>query len=174
MTTVRTRSGDPLAPVRKALLDRARADAARIRGAADADAAALEARARTEADGLLAAARTQGEADAETVLAAERSRARRRSRTIVLEARREVYEDLHDRIREAVTALRGDAVYPALLEQLAAQARAALGPDATITEDPGGGVVGQVRGRRAVCTLDALADARFDALGVRLTRLWES
>src|SRR6266545_2313648 len=63
-----------LAPVREALLDSARAEAARIRAAADAAAEATVAAARDEADQIRAQARERGAADAATALGADRSR----------------------------------------------------------------------------------------------------
>jgi vacuolar-type H+-ATPase subunit E/Vma4 len=163
---------EALRPVGSALLARARADAERTLGEADAEAADAVARARTEADAILAEARAQGEADAAGVLATERARARRQARSVVLAAQREALEALRSQVLMRVGDLRDDPAYPAWRDGLADRARAVLGEDAVVTEHSCGGVVGEAAGRRLAFTLEGLADQALDALGSDVEGLW--
>jgi vacuolar-type H+-ATPase subunit E/Vma4 len=163
---------EPLAPVRAALLARAHADAARMLAEADADAERVLDEAGTQARELRARARSEGEADAEAVASATRARARRDARATVLRARREAYRELRRRVLEAVPRLRDDPAYPELRDQLVSRARATLGPEATIVEDPAGGIVARSGRRRAAFTLTALAGHVLDQLD--LEGLWSA
>jgi vacuolar-type H+-ATPase subunit E/Vma4 len=165
---------DPLAPVRQALLDTARTEAARTLAEADADCASVLARSRAEADTILAEARARGEADAADLLAAERRKARRQARTVVLAAQRAAYDQLHAQLVVGVQALRRDPAYARWREQVTEQVRAALGPDAVVTEAPQGGVLAESGGRRAATTLADLAERALDRLGPDLAGLWSS
>ncbi len=174
MTDTVVRVEDALTPVRDALTATARADAARRLAAAHQEAATILARARADARQTLDDARARGEHDAASLAAATQAQARRHARTLVLRARRRVHAELRRRVRQAVTALREDASYPALLDELTARARATLGADAEILEVPSGGVVATVPGRRFVCTL---ADLTADALAeeeLALAEQWAS
>jgi vacuolar-type H+-ATPase subunit E/Vma4 len=165
-----------LAPVRAALLDRARADADAVLAEADADADEVVAAARSRAAALVAEARAEGERDAAVLAARDRARARREARAAVLRAQSRVYEELRRRSRVAVRALRDDPVYPALLEALRDRARDRLGADAVVREHPDGGLVAEAPGRRGArldATLDALTDDALDGLGGEVRRLWE-
>jgi vacuolar-type H+-ATPase subunit E/Vma4 len=155
---------EPLAPVRDALLDHARRDAARVLAAADDDAAALLDDAAAEAGRIRAAAAAEAAAYAASLLAAQRSHARREGRAIVLRAQRDAYLERRRRAREAVRGLCDDPEYPALLARLTAQARADLGPGASVRPQPDGGVVAELDGRRVSYTLTALADRVLDDL----------
>jgi vacuolar-type H+-ATPase subunit E/Vma4 len=163
---------DALAPVRAALLERARADAARTLARAQRDADALLEGARAEADALLDAARSRGAEEAAAVLAAERSRTRRTTLTAELEVRREAYDELRERtaarLRERCAGPDGRV----LTARMAERVRAALGPDAVIVPAPGGGVRGHVAGRFADCSVDALAERAVEALGPEVEALW--
>lgn len=163
---------DALAPVRDALLERARADAARTLAAAERDADTLLEGARAEADALLGAARARGAEEAAAVLAAERSRTRRTVRTAELQVRREAYDELRERtaarLREHCAGPEGRA----LTAWMAERVRAALGADAVIVPVPGGGVRGYVPGRFADCSVDALAERAVEALGSEVEALW--
>ena len=161
-----------LEPLRAALLARARAGAAAAVAAADADAAATLRAAREEAAAITAEARALGERDAAILGAAERSRANRRARATVLAAQAAVYDELRRRAREAVRQLRNAPDYPVLVARLRAEALAALGDGATVTELPDGGIVGEVDGRRADLGLVALADQALAALGPEVAALW--
>jgi len=147
-----------LAPVREALLDSARAEAARIRAAADAAAEATVAAARDEADQIRAQARERGAADAATALGADRSRVRRQARAVLLAARREGSETLRAAARATVLDVRSDPGYPRLHAALIAAARRSLGPGTRTEPAEDGGVIGTRGARRIDLSLTALAD----------------
>jgi hypothetical protein len=161
-----------LAPVREALLERARADADAVLHTAGVQAAAVLAAAHSRAAALVAEGRAEGERDAATVGALRRARAQREARAAVLRAQAAAYAELRRRSRAAVRALRDDPAYPQLLAALRARAEARLGPAATVREHPDGGVVADAPGRRLDASLDALADAALDGLGAEVQRLW--
>ncbi len=165
---------DPLAPVRAALLAAAQQDAERVLSAARSKSDAVLARAAQERERLLADARARGEADAGRLLDAERARTRRQARTMVLRAQGQAYEDLRRRAVGAVSALRDDPAYPALLDRLRRQARALVGPDAQVLEPSEGGVVAEAAGRLVVLTLPALAEQVLDRGLPDLEGLWNS
>jgi vacuolar-type H+-ATPase subunit E/Vma4 len=161
-----------LAPLRAALLERARADAAAELAAADADAERAVEEARTQAEALVRQAREQGRADAAEVVALERARAQRLAREVVLGARAAAVERLRDEARAAVRCLGTDADYPRLRAALAERAGRELGPGAVTTESDGGGVVA-VRGSRTLSyTLDGLADLLVDRAGAEVDGWW--
>jgi len=162
-----------LAPVREALLARAQGERARVLEAVDEQTAAVTAAAEQEAASLLAQAREQGSADAALVAAAEESRARRESRALVLGAQHDAYEELRRRSVEAVGRLRDDPAYPQLQDRLRQEAIAQLGPAAEVVEDPAGGVVAVAGGRSVDLSLPVVALRAVDALGDRVTTLWE-
>ncbi|AHH97508.1 hypothetical protein [Kutzneria albida] len=168
-----TAATDELMPVQEALLRGARADAARTLAEAETSAQDRIAEAERVADEILAEARGQGERDAATALAAERARARRTAHGIVLSAQREIYDKLRSSAVAAVRAilLSGDH---ALRDTMCSRVRTELGPDAAITELPGGGVLGQAPGRRVAYTAEALTDAALGRLSGRLSELWTS
>ncbi|MER6631215.1 hypothetical protein ABT301_23855 [Streptomyces sp. NPDC000987] len=170
--TLPARADAALAPVRDRLLRDARAEAEALLAAADADAAAALRDAEARAAEILAEARRQGAADAESVRAAARVRARRTARARELAARRECWEELGRQVVQGVEELRGTDAYPRLRERLTAYVRQALGPDAVVTEAPGGGVTGEAPGRRIDCSLAALAHRALERTGVEAERLW--
>lgn len=165
-------AGDGLAPVREALLARARADVEGIRAEAAADADATLAHARQQAEAILAEARARGASEAEVVAAAARARARRQARGLLLAAQREAYEALRRRSREAVRALRDDPAHPTLRQRLERVALELAGAGATIVETSDGGVVAEAPGRRVDCSLDWLADRAVATLGAGVEALW--
>jgi hypothetical protein len=174
MTAVRPApTGTPLktalAPVRAALLDRARADAAAALAAADTDAAAVLAEAREQAAALLREAREQGEREAAALRTREHARAGREARSVVLGAQRTALDELRRRTRVAARALRDDR---ALLDRLRARLVTDLGPDAVVREHPDGGLVADAPGRRVDASLPALADRALDGLGGEVQALW--
>jgi hypothetical protein len=150
-----------LAPVREALLAAAHADADQVRAEASERAARVLVAARREADRILTEARREGEDAVAAVLAAEQARARRQARATVLAQRREAYAQLGARARVAVEAL---AREPAIACGLEAAVRRALGEGARIREADGGGVVGEVEGRRLDCSLAGFAERAVSAL----------
>ncbi|NBM20246.1 hypothetical protein [Streptomyces sp. GC420] len=172
-TPVQQRTDAALDPVREALLRAARADAQAELDRADADAAATVAAAEVRARALLDEARRQGEAAGEAVGAADRVRARRAARARDLAARREIWDELCERVVGAVRELRHTADYPLVRQRLAERIRHTLGPGARIEEDPGGGLTGEGNGRRVDCTLDRLARVWLaDRAGAEVETLW--
>jgi len=161
-----------LAPVRAALLRRAREQAAGITAQARRQAEDALARARSDAAGQLASAREAGQAQAVPLAAALRSQGRRGARAAVLNAQREAYEELRARVRASVASLPGRPEYGLLLTRLRRDAARAAGPGATVTEAPGGGIIARGPGIVVDCSLGRLADAAVDALGGQVTGLW--
>src|SRR5579875_3186980 len=113
-----------LAPVRAAMLERARARADAVIARARAEADAVIARARAEADAAVA----------RPAAAAEVSRSRRAARAAVLQRELALREDLAARIATAIRGLRDGPEYPRLRSRLAEAAGRAAGPGAVITE----------------------------------------
>jgi hypothetical protein len=167
------RSTDPLAAVRVALLARATADAQRVVAAANAEVAEALRSAEDRAADIRHTAAAEAAADAAVIEAEARAATRRQERAIVLAAQLTAYEQLRARSRDAVRALRTDPGYPDLLTRLEAVARDRLGPEAVLTEDPEGGIVGSGGGRRLVLTLDAVADRAVEALAAEAEELWQ-
>ncbi|GAA2312312.1 hypothetical protein GCM10010402_85220 [Actinomadura luteofluorescens] len=166
------RIGSALAPVREALADGARSEAARLVADAERDAAALVDEARAEASRALDGARAEGRADGALAAAAARSRARAASRAIVLGARRRAYEELRRRVRGEVRALFDGPDAPAIEEALATRARTLLGAGARVERAGGGGLVGRVRDAEVDLSADALTDRAMAALGTEVADLW--
>ncbi|MFI9025186.1 hypothetical protein [Streptomyces sp. NPDC053560] len=163
---------DALAPVRAELLRAARADAEAVLAEAGREAGRLLADARDEAAALLEEARRQGEADAAAVRSAERLRTRRSLRCAVLAARREAWEELCRQVVSGVRELRHRREHPMVQWRLGVHARSVLGLGIRITEDPGGGVIGEASGRRVDCTLDALARHLVERNSAEVESLW--
>lgn len=161
-----------LEPVRAALRDAARRDAAAALAQADADAATVVEEARAQAAAVVAEARRQGERDAAAVRARERARAHREARGRVLRAQRVAYEELRRRSRAAARTVRDRPDYPDLLDRLRARLLDVLGPDAAVREHPDGGLVAEAPGRRIEATLDSLADQALSDLGAGVEGLW--
>jgi len=174
MTDTAVDRPDPLAPLVSAMLARARRDAESVLAQARADADRATASAQEEADALLAEARAKGAADGEAVVAGERARAERAARGLVLDAKRQAYEQVRAASRDAVSALRQDPRYADMLETLRIRARRALGPDAQVTEDPWGGIVATSGDRRVDFSFDALADDLVDRLGPEIEGTWST
>jgi vacuolar-type H+-ATPase subunit E/Vma4 len=160
-----------LAPVRAALLDRARAEAEATVRTAQAEADRTLAEGAAQARALVDQARREGAADAEAALAAERSRTRRRCRGLVLGAQRAAYDALRTTTQEQVAALRDDTQWPAMRARLVARGRHLLGPDAELAEVPDGVVV-RAGTRSADLTLSSLAEDRLEELGPEVGQLW--
>lgn len=161
-----------LEPVRSRLLQDARDDAESLLAAADEDAATVLQDAEARAAEILAEARGQGAADAESALRDTRAQSRRTARARELAARRESWEELRRQVVHGVEELRRTDAYPRLRAQLTEHIRQVLGPDARITEAPGGGVLGEVPGRRIDCGLSSLAHRALDRTGAEVEELW--
>ena len=165
MTTV----DGSLKPLREALVRHARADAERELAQAKQDSEAELVKARAGAATILNEAAEAGRADASAVVAAERTAARRSARAMELAAQRELYEELRRRVATGVARLAED---PAVRDRFVAAVRARLGPDATVLDAAGGGVVGVASGRRVDLSLARLAERAVDALGGEVCELW--
>lgn len=167
------RAGDPLLPVRDALVAAARRDAEAVVAQAERASAHLLEQTRAEAERLREAGRREGEQDAERVRRDQQARARRRGRGIVLAAQREALDQLrravHDRLREIWD---DEPTRERITARLVALARHDLGPTATITDHPSGGVVAQRDHTRATYLLTDLADQVIDDLGHDIAGLW--
>jgi vacuolar-type H+-ATPase subunit E/Vma4 len=153
-----------LEPVRAALLARARRDADVAITDATARAEHRVAEAFADAERRLSEARARGEAEAASALADEEARVRQRTRTLLLEARRAVYEELRRRTHEEVQRLRSDPTYPRLRAAVESRSASRLGPAARSREAENGGCVVEAPGRRIDATLDALADWALESV----------
>jgi vacuolar-type H+-ATPase subunit H len=164
---------DPLLPVRDALLAAARRDAQALVAEAQQEGTRLLEQADAEADRLREAGRRDGEQDAEQVRRDLQARARRRGRGIVLAAQRDALEQLrravHHRLREIWDDEPSRARVTARLVDLA---RHDLGPTATITDHPAGGIVVGRDHTRATYLLTDLADQVIEDLGHDIAGLW--
>ena len=167
-----TRVRDALAPLRAELLQRAAADAEATLAQANAEARAMLEAAECEAQGILEDARAAGAADAAAAQATEQARTRRAHQSAVLAAQRNAHEQLGSRATDAVCRLRDEPGYPALRMRLAARAADILGGDAVVTEDPAGGVVAEVAGRRLDLSLTAFAARALERVEGGLDGLW--
>jgi vacuolar-type H+-ATPase subunit E/Vma4 len=138
-----------LQPVRRRLLECARADAEREIAEAQQEAQHVLAAARNQAAQLAETARAAGRAAAETVSAQRRAALQRELRGAMLAARRDIYQQWCRRGTEAVLRLRDDPAYPHWATALRAAAQATLGADAQLREHPTGGVVAEA-GQRCI------------------------
>jgi vacuolar-type H+-ATPase subunit E/Vma4 len=173
MSTLRVeQAGAALRPLRHELLRRAAADADRRTAAARADATRTVAQAQAEAADLLAAARMRGGAQARADLAADRAAAGRSRRADILDLQYQAYEQLRAAGRAAVRGLRADPGYAEIRQSLSRLATTLLGPDATLVEDPDGGIVATAGGRRLDLTLAAIADRALEAVAPDMDGLW--
>jgi vacuolar-type H+-ATPase subunit E/Vma4 len=161
-----------LAPVKTALLARARSDADAALQQARDRAAEIRTDAHRRAQQLLTESRADGERQAGAAVAGQLTRQRRQARAAVLAAQRELHERLRRECRDAARALRADPDYPTLRAQLTRSATAVLGPDADVRESPDGGVIATAGSRLLDLSLPALADREVDRLGADVMRLW--
>jgi vacuolar-type H+-ATPase subunit E/Vma4 len=163
-----------LEPLRRAVLEQAHADAARLRSEAAARAADLFGRADREGTAILEQARVEGAESGRLRGSRALAAAHRNARAEVLRARRDLHDELRGRARRAALEIRAEAEYPALLEALAAVARRQLGAAASLDIDPPdtGGVRAAAAGRSVDYTLAALADRCLARLGGRIEDLW--
>ncbi|BCB75082.1 hypothetical protein GCM10022251_35530 [Phytohabitans flavus] len=156
-----------LAPVRAALLVRAHAEADQIRERSEVDARDAVAAATLEADQIRERGRAEGEAQAAAAVADAGRQARQQARTLVLGARREVYERLRDAARRAVTRMGAEPGFAPVRQRMVAAVRATLGADAQITDTPDGGIAGAAAGRRIDMSLTGFADRAVEAVAGR-------
>ncbi|GAB3258322.1 V-type ATP synthase subunit E family protein [Nocardioides dilutus] len=157
-----------LAPVREALLRMARAEADTVLAAADHDVEGVLAAADTEAAELRDRARAQAEEDTAVLEATEHSRVLREARSIELGAELAAYEALLS--AAATTARARLADDPDVVAAMTERVRRELGPGATLSRTPDGGLVGEADGRRLGLSLATLVErAVADLLASRGT-----
>jgi vacuolar-type H+-ATPase subunit E/Vma4 len=163
-----------VATLRTAVLEQAEAEAHAVLAEAESRALAEVDRARSEADTLLERGRIEGEIAGELETSRDRALAHRQARRLVLEARRDVYEEFRRRAHAAALALREGEGYGALLDRLRQAACDQLGDEVELEIDPpdAGGVRARAGRRRVDYTLPTLADRCIAALGGRLEGLW--
>jgi hypothetical protein len=157
-----------LAPVREALLRIARADADVVLRAADRDVAEQLDAADAEASELRARARAQAEEDTAALEATGHSRVLREARSIELRARLAAYDALLSAAVAASSSRLADD--PEVVGAMTERARAVLGPEATRTRTPDGGLAAEADGRRLELPLATLVErAVADLLASRET-----
>jgi hypothetical protein len=170
MTAGTTSAPDPLAPLRTALIDRARAEAARILSSAEAEERQAMAAARDEASALMARARADGEAEAAALRAADAAGTRQQARGLVLSAEREAYDALRQQARLAVRDLLNG---PGRRARLALLLRRRLGDTTTVRELPDGGLVAETDDGRSIdASVGALVDSVLRQSEVE--QLWQA
>jgi vacuolar-type H+-ATPase subunit E/Vma4 len=154
-------------------LEEALGNAERLAAESESTAAARLDEASRASATIIVGARAEGAAQADREMAITRAHEQRRSHRIVLEARRQAYENLGTRARAGARELRPDPAYPALLDRLEQLSREQLGGGATIDRDPAdGGVVAEAGGRRVDYSLPALAERCLGRLGAEIEELW--
>lgn len=169
-TAPRSGPDDVMEPARGALLQAARADAeARIADARQEADRALGAAAAEAAD-ITERARRQGAADGAADFAEQVGDARREAAAARLAALGAIHAELVRRVTERVGELY--AADPSAGDQLAARARALLGPDARTSPHPAGGVLATAPGRRVDLGVPALAARVLESCGARVEALW--
>ncbi|QCO98245.1 hypothetical protein FCN77_11750 [Arthrobacter sp. 24S4-2] len=164
MTGLAPEANAALEPVRKALHSAAEKQAAELRDDARSQASALLDAARAEAAAVLSAAANEGGAAARSEAALLSARARREAHELVLAQRSSIRLELHRRVREAAAGLTSDPRYAEVMERLTQQCRELLGPDAGVSESPGGGVVAEAGSRRLDLSLPVLAGMTLDSM----------
>ncbi len=172
MTGLPKGSEQALTPLREALRTAAETRADQLRQAAAQQAQATVAAATDEAARIISAAVSQGEASARSDAALRSARIRRRAQETILAQQSALRGELQKQVRDAATAVRRDPGYPALLAVLTEHCRALLGPEATVTEDPAGGVVARAGSRRLDLSLPTLAARTLDGMSPEVSRLW--
>lgn len=167
-TAITTTRAWGLAPLRVALVARAHGQAdAMVESARAAGEAAL-ADAVARADAVLSEARRQGEVDGADLLAAEQAAARRAARSVLLGARRAVYDEL---VRQARHTVREVLDRPGSRGRLETAVRRRLGGVAEVTDTPDGGLLARsADGRTIDASVSALADRALAAMD--LEGLW--
>lgn len=161
-------------PLRDALLAQVRDEAVRTLARADEEAGTRRREAEQHGRALVAQARAEGVAAAGLAGVHGEARSRHRARRLVLEARRELYDEVERQARAAAQTLRDRPGYARLLERLSALAREQLGDEAVLEVDPPdvGGVRASSGGRHVDYTLDALVRRCLSQKQHELDGLW--
>jgi len=152
-----------LEPLRNALLARAHAEAAACVARMRSETATELDAARDAADQAVQDARRLGEAEAATAVAIDDATVRRQVHTLLLVARRSVYEALRLHIRNDVRQLHGEPIYRDLRDTMTIAGRSLIGPHATVRDVDDGCVI-EASGRRVEVTLGSLADWALDGV----------
>lgn len=152
-----------LEPVRQALLARAREDAVACIARMRKDTAAELDAARAAADDAVREAQRRGEAEATLAVAMEDALVHRQVRTLLLAARRSVYEQLRTQVQDDVRRLHGEPIYGTLRKTMTSAGRSLIGPHATVRDIDDGCVI-EGSGRHVEVTLGSLADWALDGV----------
>ncbi len=174
MTTLPAGADAALAPLRAALLRAAQASAAAIVADAEARAAVIIRDATHQADELRQAAAANGEEAARSQALLRSAGARRQAHETVLCQQSALRRELQRHVGVAVSPLRDDPRYPALLDRLDQRCRAILGEDAIITESADGGVTAHAGTRSVDLSLPAVAAQTLDSMATEVSALWTS
>ncbi len=163
-----------LAPLEAALIAAARKDADARLKEAQAQAGAAVAEANGKARAILEQAAAEGRRAAKRAAEHRLVDGRRRARRLILGAQHAAYQRL---VREAIRAaedLRQCPGYADLERRLIDTAKAVLGPDAAVIQNPDGrgGVRASAGGRTVDLTLATLARRIVEHFGEEVTRLW--
>jgi cell division septum initiation protein DivIVA len=161
-----------LEPLRAALRAAAQAEADRIIGAAEDEVTAVLDAARAEADQIIASATAEGAATARAAAALHSARVRREAHELLLAEQESLRRELERRVVLAAQDLGGDPRHAAWLDRLTARCRQALGPRATVTPSPAGGVVGELGTRRLDLSVPVLAAAAVESHAAEVRQLW--
>jgi vacuolar-type H+-ATPase subunit E/Vma4 len=161
-----------LQPLRRHLLDCARADAEREIAEAQQEAQRVLAAARDEAAQLAETARAAGRDAAKTASAQRHAALQRELRGAVLAARRDVYQRWRRHGTKAVLGLRDDPAYPRWAAALRAAAQATLGADTQISEHPTGGVTAEAGQRCIDLSLAGIAARVLDDTAAQVDEPW--
>lgn len=164
MTGLAPEADAALEPVRAALRTAAERAAAGLRDDAGRRASEILAAAQAEAAAARDAAAREGEAAARREAALQSARVRRQAQEFVLAQRSALRAELQRRVREAAALLTADIRYGGLMVWLADQCAVLLGPDATVTESPDGGVIAEAGSRRLDLSLPELAGLTLESL----------
>ena len=162
-----------LEPVRRALDREAAQNAARTEAEARRQAEEILAAARAEAADIRATAEREGAEAARADAVASSARARRAARRSVLAEQEHLHSLLTAEVMKQAREIRRDPRYPQILRRLTAQADRLLGPMASVTESPRGGVTGTAGSRRIDLSLPALAEQALEENAREVRRLWE-
>ncbi len=161
-----------LDPLRAALNAAAQAEVEEIEARAADEVDVVLTAARTTAEELLASAADDGASAARTAAALRSARVRREAGELVLAEQESLRRELVDQVVQAAKGLRDEPRYSAWVEQLTGRCHEALGPLATVTPSPSGGVVGELGSRRLDLSVPVLATAAVEANAAEVRQLW--
>ncbi len=164
MTMLSPEADGALAPVREALRSAAEKEASELREGARQQVIALLADAREQAAHIVAAAARDGEAAARSDAALRSSRVRREANELVLAQRSSLLQELRQQLRARAMTLQDDRRYPALVNALTKQCLDLLGPAASVSTSPDGGVIGEAGARRLDLSLPILAGMTLESM----------